>query len=1532
MKFKNLFLILIIAVFSAIMFIQSEVEGITIPNCSCGIYRAPMEIPYIWDPENYIELVSTMEDFGTTDYCFNLTCRDEFGNLIEFCRENGKYYTYITCDTPIYMTYDSLSCMGDESEDVCDFKTNEGDPSAKILTNFFLEEVDLDKDFDDCSFVLNGDLANFPKVSVVQGTADQGNDCCGDDIPDDLGYMANASRFVCIDKTNTTNQYHWLGANQNWFKIFTMDRSKTENPVVYDIVSNTLDWFVCEPGEVIEGPSYTVEIIPRDEILRGATRLMFGVEELMSTTLGTTPSLPPPSPGAATEGSATNFVDIMQFGSDFSLVENLTITSETDKDKDGYIDMNIGGDDCNDLDPTIYFGAYDPCGDGINQDCDIGAGGDGDLCVRPEVTFLIPDLAERFTCFNEEKKGIFAECCGADMSNCYNEIPKGRRQGAVTTTIEEFQEGCDRKANCVLQYGLVPLWGGPYYSYDIDISKTDFEIRNWTSYENLEFFIYLSDDFVQDIIILGKKIKGAGEEITDYETLFYQPITKYVVNTVSLGKWMHVVIPIDDPNWIDPPDYVNHILFYADKAAVQKAGGKTKASVAGGVETAWENIIGIDRIFLRPKTNIQYCTGTNKPTWIKDLDNETKDDYGNEYGRVACQVTPTYGWTGSKCCGDDTTQDEHEYFSDSLAGCWKGNTVPSDSTAMNVEYELTYNTFAYEKTYTEVPVAYEIEDFEYLIHYLRWDWLYNIYYSDYIDDFNLSTDPKNLGPISDYPLPDIRWQTSEKSYKNAGSDRQQFFCPKGEVAIGTKTFKESGSTAAVQGIYCAPMDGITVKFNPRRVFLLADGSSYCPAGEVVCGGRGAKYEADIMNNFYCCDLIGATIDMSNPNRLGIGTSGDTKFCEEDEVICGFEGGQTYSDDYCEEEPLGCISIYRSAEGIYCCPLVDQLYQYIVSDENENIDTYFESADPSSWPWINYYPDFDLTDEDIITTTKETTDIIAAAKYDRIKDPGGEVFFVGEPTYKQETKTFTQICKSDECVYPLVGYPPYSINNPHPGLYNITIDENRSLLRVTKIRQEVIFWNGTFYGCNASDYIMNIDDDLTINNSPEMCDIIGTHFCSPNKGWNNELEGAPNASSRNTVKATPEEYPEQSRSCCPEDWCWNSTECIPSEAGVAGLVNPIELGDKVWRCLYGNWSLSIKRYTWDYNQSGFCPSISQCLVDPFGNSSLNNQPWMYNPAAGVPQCIEDGQYIEDHYCFNGTWTSRTKQIAVQMLNIVNETGDMDNYTLFCDNYTNALANYDYLAIEDYLRGKVFAMPPISIITCAASNNYVMPCVNNFCVMKYTDRSSGDYKVVFGTSLNRDVDDSEFSFMKTLDEATNYCSDLIGTNSDFTECKGDENIWYSDSLNSVIFSRTGVEVGDLNIFEGFVRFVSHPITSIINFVVDIIAPRAEPSGALIDYNFTKNVKDFNRIYINRLYDISIKAIIEEPQKDEKFITINYTGVPEDICLAVDTYDKANPPDGQISCKKEGDAYYVISDQEVAFKVWTDFTSKLRPVYSP
>jgi len=51
---------------------------------------------------------------------------------------------------------------------------------------------------------------------------------------------------------------------------------------------------------------------------------------------------------------------------------------ETDVDRDGFLSLSAGGDDCDDTNPAVHPGAVEVCGDGLDNDC---IGGDA-ICVQ----------------------------------------------------------------------------------------------------------------------------------------------------------------------------------------------------------------------------------------------------------------------------------------------------------------------------------------------------------------------------------------------------------------------------------------------------------------------------------------------------------------------------------------------------------------------------------------------------------------------------------------------------------------------------------------------------------------------------------------------------------------------------------------------------------------------------------------------------------------------------------------------------------------------------------------------------------------------------------------------------------------------------------------------------------------------------------------------------------------------------------------------------------------------------------------------
>ena len=102
-----------------------------------------------------------------------------------------------------------------------------------------------------------------------------------------------------------------------------------------------------------------------------------------------------------------------------------------------------------------------------------------------------------------------------------------------------------------------------------------------------------------------------------------------------------------------------------------------------------------------------YCThaGYNpdrvNSLWISDLDNKEpgtiSGGLSQPAGKSAC--VGAFGWTGEKCCGDDS----RESYADTQAGCWNGEFISNGNTVMDVK--ITQYPFACTSDTCKFPLA-----------------------------------------------------------------------------------------------------------------------------------------------------------------------------------------------------------------------------------------------------------------------------------------------------------------------------------------------------------------------------------------------------------------------------------------------------------------------------------------------------------------------------------------------------------------------------------------------------------------------------------------------------------------------------------------------------------------------------------------------------------------------------------------------------------------------------------------------------------
>ena len=476
--------------------------------------------------------------------------------------------------------------------------------------------------------------------------------------------------------------------------------------------------------------------------------------------------------------------------------------------------------------------------------------------------------------------------------------------------------------------------------------------------------------------------------------------------------------------------------------------------------------------------------------------------------------------------------------------------------------------------------------------------------------------------------------------------------------------------------------------------------------------------------------------------------------------------------------------------------------------------------------------------------------------------------------------------------------------------------HESMLTDERRNQDVVNYKGQFHGCavEKSLYIPENDESLKLVDSFTEQPLITNHkyceymvdnqlFCSYTEEWL-PREGK----DRSTLKQIGwQNESAQQAECCAPDECWSGSECLHNQAKLPDEASV----HKQWRCIDGEWrNYAELKYSWDQALWGFCPKTSQCLINPAGNADNNDKPEAYF-SDKPPQCIADGTYILDHFCDNGNWTTRSRVIALQLISLAEQQGASD-YTVFCDSYQRVLNNYQYLVkgvyAEDYLQDR------------CTINNVDVPCVNNFCVVKFGS------SVVFGVSLNQDIDARPHSFL-----------DMLGLEScpvgRLAPCDSTSRVWYDPELRLVFHSDSAISLKQIGREQLRQGFLSRIFAWMRDMIMDVlrIGPVSE-IGASEDYQFIDKTRGFRSLYIDNAGSRNIQGFTENlydesSQSLKEYMTIRYTGFTTDICSLANARR-------QNSCYEDMGRQYVVASRpegasNAMFESWLDVTSKLRVV---
>ncbi|NQU78864.1 hypothetical protein HQ545_03785 [Candidatus Woesearchaeota archaeon] len=381
--------------------------------------------------------------------------------------------------------------------------------------------------------------------------------------------------------------------------------------------------------------------------------------------------------------------------------------------------------------------------------------------------------------------------------------------------------------------------------------------------------------------------------------------------------------------------------------------------------------------------------------------------------------------------------------------------------------------------------------------------------------------------------------------------------------------------------------------------------------------------------------------------------------------------------------------------------------------------------------------------------------------------------------------------------------------------------------------------------------------------------------------------------------------EQEVGCCPYDFCYTGglmtshPSCVHSDFYEKNVSQPpigFDLADfkgnlnqpftflkapNGFRCIDGDWKFSRAKLTPLHDGAGFCPNETQCFI---GGGHLAEIACVNDSTFHqYPKVADDDSPFEYHYCYDGNWTTRTKEIALQMLNMANRSNNND-YTIFCDKYDRSLNMDETMSFYRDFIGEDIA----KMMTSGQ--------VNEFCVMDLNGQ------IIGGVSLNQPIDyipgaeeggcikgnlacltegncDEDLclidpspeligtivppkSFIQMLKgpDATDYCAGALGEEDEegyglYHACDG-EDVYYNTKLQNVIFTKptTRAQSVPFEADRSFIDVIVDAIRGVFRSLLSI-AGAATPVTDVVqqeNLDFIRRAGSFDKLYLSYSHD--------------------------------------------------------------------------------
>ncbi len=483
-------------------------------------------------------------------------------------------------------------------------------------------------------------------------------------------------------------------------------------------------------------------------------------------------------------------------------------------------------------------------------------------------------------------------------------------------------------------------------------------------------------------------------------------------------------------------------------------------------------------------------------------------------------------------------------------------------------------------------------------------------------------------------------------------------------------------------------------------------------------------------------------------------------------------------------------------------------------------------------------------------------------------------------FENTTWTGTVCCQPPPIYSGIEG--KYYKNDNHLGCWNgIVLKSGEFPLE----DNSTIYFKDDYYGCQVDEEILSLKEYYTqeqLVNQKEVCDKLedNSYFCSYTKSWRPLRQDL--IESELHLSIVPWETTFQKGECCAITDCWNGTHCVESQAD-----NPTSTpNNESYRCIDGKWDSAYIVEEPERPNSlpkiGYCPNAGQCLWNVLGDAEDNSN------TSGNPQCIDSGQYIEDYYCEDGEWSSRTKWLAVEMLSLRGS-----DYKLLCGGYADLLNFIDY---------------NLGLTTV---RNLIKDNENNYCIL------DSDDKVIIGTTMNNGLDEN---YMQVL--GIDSCN--IDDDGEFHACNSNNNVWYNKKTQTVMFSRTPFQMPNIDTSSIFDSQINIPFNNLISKLSSSIESPYDP-----DF-FLEGINNYRVLFFNKKGKKLIFGAMEGLQY--KNVAVEFVGFETDICSLINQFGTYYNTDfGGIKCSKAGTTYYILSQGSILTNtnpenIWLDLTAKV------